>query len=165
MLSGTGSDGTRRDGIGRDGMGSDGTGRDGIGLASYQLGRASNRNFCGRLSDCQRVVIGRGDAVSAELRAELIGHQLRPWKEDGVSRSDSAPVDQYRRRSSRRLSSKSASTRDVSAASGDALFGGREHNAESTTSRPKHSQHRAPQHGECLAVADVPNVRMEAASS
>ena len=63
-----------------------------------------------------------------------------------------------RRRSSRRLSSKSASTRDVSAASGDVLFGGREHNAESTTSRPKHSQHRASQHGECLAVADVPNV-------
>ena len=86
--------GAEWDGIGRDGTGSDGTGRDGIGLASYQLGRASNRNFCGRL--CQRVVIGRGDAVSAELRAELIGHRLRPWKKDGVSRSDSAPVDQYR---------------------------------------------------------------------
>ena len=78
-----------------DGIGRDETGRDRMGLASYQLGRASNRNFCGRLSDCQRIVIGRGDAVSAELRAELIGHRLRPWKEDGVSRSDSAAV-QYR---------------------------------------------------------------------
>ena len=87
------SDQTGRDGTGRDGTGRDGTGRDGTGLASYQLGRASNRNFCGRL--CQRVVIGRGDAVSAELKAELIGHRLRPWKEDGVSRSDSAAV-QYR---------------------------------------------------------------------
>ena len=92
MLSGTGSDGTRRDGIGRDE-----TGRDGMGLASYQLGRA--RIFCVGKSSADsatvNVVIGRGDAVSAELRAELIGHRLRPWKEDGVSRSDSAAV-QYR---------------------------------------------------------------------
>ena len=148
------------------GTGSDGTGRDGIGLASYQLGRASNRNFCGRLSDCQRVIIGREDAVSAELRAELIGHRLRPWKKDGVSRSDSAPVDQYR--STPQLSSSHFEVRQhqpPGRESGDFLFGGREHNAESTTSRPKHSQHRAPQHGECLAVADLPNVRMEAASS
>ena len=77
------SDWTRRNGIGRDE-----TGPDGMGLASYQLGRASNRNFCGRLSDidCQHVIIGREDAVSAELRAELIGHRLRTWKKDGVSR-------------------------------------------------------------------------------
>ena len=140
----------------------DGTGRDGTGLASYQLGRASNRNFC-RL--CQRVVIGRGDAVSAELRAELIGHRLRPWKEDGVSRSDSAPVDQYRRRSSRRLSSKS-STRDVSAArSGDGDFllraQRREHNLQCGNTLNTERQ----QHGECLAVADLPNLQMEAASS
>ena len=157
--------GAEWDGIGRDGTGSDGTGRDGIGLASYQLGRASNRNFCGRLSDCQRVVRGRGDTVSAELRAELIGHRLRPWKEDGVSRSDSAPVDQYRRRSSRRLSSKS-STRDVSAArSGDGDFLLRaqrqEHNLQCGNTLNTERQ----QHGECLAVADLPNLRMEAASS
>ena len=158
--------GAEWDGIGRDGTGRDRTGRDGTG--QLPAGKSQNflrRKIVGRLSDCQRVVIGRGDAVSAELRAELIGHRLRPWKEDGVSRSDSAPVDQYRRRSSRRLSSKS-STRDVSAArSGDGDFllraQRREHNLQCGNTLNTERQ----QHGECLAVADVPNLRMEAASS
>ena len=96
MMMGAEWDGIGRDETGRDRTGRDRTGRDGTG--QLPAGKSQNflrRKIVGRLSDCQRVVIGRGDAVSAELKAELIGHRLRPWKEDGVSRSDSAAV-QYR---------------------------------------------------------------------
>ena len=150
----TGRDETRRDGTGRDGTGRDGTG---------QLPAGKSQNFLRptqRLPACRNRSRGRGlsGAQGRADRPPVEALEERQCQSQRQRAGRSLPIDAAALVVSLRSPPARATFQPPGRESGDFLFGGREDNAESITSRSEHSQHRAPQHGECLAVADLPNV-------